>query len=240
MPPRLNAGLSRPRNRILAALPTAAFNRLRTKLDHVELPLREIISPSGAPITHVYFPQDGLVSMVQRLADGAVVEVGLIGREGFVGIPAILGARSGTTEANVQIKGSALRITTKALREATQRNKQLNSLLLGFVHAFSLQVTQTAACNSLHDLQQRLARWLLSASDRYGSEELALSHEFLSMMLGSRRASVTIGLGLLRRGGHIATAHGRIKIVDRRALEKVACECYRTVRDEYRRLLPLH
>lgn len=236
MQPRITEPQSR--NRLLAALPAAEFNRLRDNLDHIELPLREIISPAGGAITHAYFPEDGLVSLVQPLSDGSSVEVGLIGREGFVGTVLMLGARSSPAEANVQLKGSATRITTKALRDALPRNKQLNSLLLAYTHALLIQVTQTAVCNSRHNLQERLARWLLTARDRAESEELNLSHEFLSMMLGRRRAGVTVALGVMRKAGFIENSHGRIRIIDRRGLEKAACECYRVVRDEYNRLLP--
>lgn len=227
-----------PRNHLLAALPAAEFKRLRASLDYVDLPVRKILAPAGSVITHAYFVEDGLVSLVQNLADGAAVEVGLIGREGFVGIPLVLGARSSPSEANVQLKASALRITAKALREATQRSKPLNALLLSYTHALQIQVTQTAACNGRHDLRQRLARWLLSALDRCDGDALALSHEYLSMMIGRRRAGVTVALGAMKKAGLVTNSHGRILIVDRRGLEKAACECYRLVRDEYRRLLP--
>jgi CRP-like cAMP-binding protein len=226
------------RNGLLAALPASEFKRLRSSLQHVELPVREIISASGSVITHAYFVEEGVVSIVQPMADGAAVEVGLIGREGMVGVPLLLGSRTSPTEANVQLKASALRITAKALREATQRNKTLNSLLLSFTHAFHIQVTQTAACNGRHDLQQRLARWLLAARDRSDSDRLPLSHEFLAMMLGRRRAGVTVALGAMKRTGLIKNHRGYIEIVDRRGLEKIACECYRLIRDEYRRMLP--
>lgn len=237
MQPRIN-DQSQSRNHLLASLPAAEFSRLRASLDHIELPVREIISPPGVVITHAYFPENGLVSLVQPLSDGSAVEVGLIGREGFVGSVLMLGAQSSPSEANVQLKGSAARITTKALREALPRNKQLNALLLAYTHALLIQVTQTAVCNNRHNLQERLARWLLSAQDRAESDELALSHEFLSMMLGRRRAGVTVALGLMRKAGLIENSHGRIRIIDRRGLEKAACECYRVVRDEYKRLLP--
>lgn len=235
---RADARPIQPRNRLLAALPAAEFKRLRSSLEPVELPVRKIISPAGSVITHAYFIENGVVSIVQHMADGAAVEVGLIGREGFVGIPIVLGTRTSPAEANVQLKASAFRMTTKALLEATQRSKQLNALLLCYTHALHIQVTQTAACNGRHDLHQRLARWLLSAHDRSDSDELALSHELLSMMLGRRRAGVTVTLGTMRRAGLIKNLYGRIQVVDRRGLEKAACECYRLVRDEYRRLLP--
>jgi CRP-like cAMP-binding protein len=227
-----------PRNRLLGALPAGDWKRLRASLEFVELPVRETLIPAGSVITHAYFVEGGVVSLVQNLSDGAAVEVGLIGREGFVGVPLALGARTCPSEANVQLAGSALRISAKDLREAAQRSKALNTLLLSFANAFQIQVTQTAACNGRHELQPRLARWLLSALDRCEGNELALSHEFLSMMIGRRRAGVTVALGAMKQAGLIANSHGRIQVVDRRGLEKAACECYRLVRDEYRRLLP--
>lgn len=234
------AELSSPqsRNKLLAALPAGEFKRLRSSLQHVDLPVREVISAAGEVITHAYFIEEGIVSIIQPMVDGAAVEVELIGREGFVGIPLVLVARTSPTEANVQLPASGLRITAKALRDATQRNKTLNSMLLCFTHAFHIQVTHTAACNGRHDLPQRLARWLLTARDRSDSDDLALSHEFLGMMLGRRRAGVTVALGAMKKLGLVENHRGHIQIVDRRGLEKTACECYRMICDEYRRTLP--
>ncbi|HVA12979.1 MAG TPA: Crp/Fnr family transcriptional regulator [Stellaceae bacterium] len=230
---------SQPRNRLLAALPAAELKRLRAHLEPVELPLRAIISPRDAIITHAYFVESGLVSLVQPLSDGAAVEVGLIGREGFIGTPVMLGARSSSAEANIQLKGSGFRIATEALQDAAaEKNSRLRPLLLSFTQALHAQVMQTAACNGRHELAQRLARWLLSAGDRAESHELPLRHEFLSMMLGRRRAGVTVALGKMKQAGLIENSLGRIVIRDRRGMEKAACECYRVVRDEYRRLLP--
>ena len=236
--PSSGSNSSRPRNRLLAALPAPEFAWLRADLEPVELHLRDIIVPPDRAITHAYFVEAGLVSLVQPLSDGAAVEVGLIGREGFVGAPLLLGVRQTPAEANVQLKGSALRITAGALQDAIQKSAHLHSLLLSFTNALHVQVTQTAACNGRHELNQKLARWLLSARDRTDSDELALSHEFISMMLGRRRAGVTVALGNLKKVGLIGNSVGRITILDRPGLEAAACECYRVVRDEYRRLLP--
>ena len=227
----------RPLNRLLAALAPAEFKRLRVHLEPVDLSVRDVVSPAVGLIAHVYFPEAGMVSLIQRMADGAVTEVGLIGREGFVGIPVLLGARAGTTEANVQMKGSALRMTAKAFLQAIARSETLRMRLLGFTHALHGQVTQTAACNNRHTIQKRLARWLLMAHDCVDGDELELSHEFLSMMVGARRPSVTMTLGKMRSAGLIATGHGYIIIRNRRGLEAAACECYGTVRKAYRTLL---
>lgn len=236
--PPTGGGFLPPRNRLLAALPAKEFERLRANLEPVELSLRDIITPADRAISHAYFVEQGLVSLVQPLSDGAAVEVGLIGREGFVGTPLLLGVAQTPAEANVQLKGSALRITAEALLAAVQKSAELQSLLLSFTNALHIQVTQTAACNSRHELNQKLARWLLSARDRTESDELALSHEFLSMMLGRRRAGVTVALGNMKKAGLIENSVGRVRILDREGLENAACECYRVVSDEYRRLLP--
>ncbi|MGH6994560.1 MAG: Crp/Fnr family transcriptional regulator [Candidatus Binataceae bacterium] len=224
-------------NDLLAALAPVAFNRLRPHLRSVKLSLRQIVSPAGDAIRHVYFPETGMISLVQRMADGGVTEVGMIGREGFFGIPLLLGARTGVSEANVQMKGTALRMSAKAFQAAVSRNGDLKARLLRFSHALHGQVTQTAACNARHSLRQKLARWLLTAHDRAAGDELVLSHEFLSMMLGTRRAGVTTALGKMRVAGLIASAAGRVAILDRAGLEAAACECYGVVRAEYRRLL---
>jgi CRP-like cAMP-binding protein len=235
--PRSSTRPFRPRNQLLAALAPPEFKRLYGRLERVDLSLRDVVSSTSGPIAHVYFPETGMISLIQRMADGAVTEVGLIGREGFVGIPVLLGASVGLAEANVQMKGSALRMTAKAFRQAIARNEGLKTRLLGFAHALHGQVTQTAACNSRHPVQKRLARWLLMAHDCAEGDELVLSHEFLSIMLGTRRPSVTMALGKMRSAGLVTTGHGRVIIRDRRGLEAAACECYGTVRKSYRTLL---
>jgi CRP-like cAMP-binding protein len=232
-----NSAFPQTRNRLLAALPATEFKRLRPDLEFIDLPLRKVLSAADANITHGYFIEDGLISLVQPLSDGTAVEVGLIGNEGFVGTALLLGTRRTPTEANVQLKSSAWRISAAALLEAVKKNPRLQAVLLHFTSALHAQITQTAACNSRHELGPKLSRWLLSASDRTQSSELALSHEFVAMMLGRRRAGVTVALGNLKRAGLIDNTLGRIEIVDRRGLEKMACECYGLVRDEYERLL---
>jgi CRP-like cAMP-binding protein len=226
------------RNRLLAALPVAEFKRLRPDLELVDLPLRKVLLAADAIITHSYFIEDGLISLVQPLSDGTAVEIGLIGHEGFVGTALLLGTNRTPAEANVQMKASAWRITAAALQDAIKKNPRLQALLLHCTSALHAQVTQTAACNSRHELGPKLARWLLSASDRAHSSELPLSHDFLAMMLSRRRSGVTVALGELKRAGLIENSPRLVKIIARPGLEKASCECYRMVRDEYKRLLP--
>jgi CRP-like cAMP-binding protein len=179
-----------------------------------------------------------MVSLVQPLENGAMIEVGMIGSEGFVGVPVLLGAETSPLEAMVQIPGSALRMQTSAFRDELGSRPALLQLLLRYTQALHIQVSLSAGCNGRHTLPERLARWLLMARDRASSDDLPLSHEFLSMMLGVRRAGVTVTVGTLKSAGLINNSHGRVTIIDRQGLEAASCECYRTVRTEYDRLLP--
>lgn len=224
-------------NRLLASLPASAFAALRQDLEPVPLPLKQVLSAPGAPVAHVFFPESGMVSLVHPLEDGAQIEVGVIGREGFVGVPALLGADTSPTEAMVQIPGSGLRLAVAVFRDQLRQSQPLSDLLLRYAQALHVQVAQTAACNGRHVLPERLARWLLMARDRADSDELPLSHEFLSMMLGARRVGVTLALGALRTAGIIRNRHGKVTIVDRAALEEASCECYRSIKRQYDLLL---
>lgn len=225
-------------NRLLAALPPDDLARLRRHLEPINLPLRKTLSKPGRVIDYAYFPEHGMVSLVAPLADGAYIEVGVIGREGCVGATVIHGVGTYPAEAMVQVAGAALRIDAKLLLREAGRSAELTRLLLRFTHALHVQVTQTAACNGRHTLQERLARWLLVTRDRIDDEVVPLTHEFLSMMLGTRRAGVTVALGGLKTAGVVRTAPGRIAILDRAGLEGASCECYRNVRVEYDDLLP--
>jgi CRP-like cAMP-binding protein len=225
-------------NRLLAALAAEDLDSLKGHLEPVPLAQRQTLSTPDTPINHVYFPQEGMVSLVQPLDDGAMIEVGMIGKEGLVGVPILLGADASPLEAMVQIPGCALRMEASAFREQADRRTALLGLLLRYVQALHIQVALSAACNGRHTLPERLARWLLMARDRATSDVLPLRHEFLSMMLGVRRAGVTTAVGTLKAAGLIHNTHGQITITDRQGLEAAACECYRTVRNEYQRLIP--
>jgi CRP-like cAMP-binding protein len=224
-------------NRLLLALSREDLDPLRRHLEPVPLTHKLILSSSNTPIDCVYFPQEGMVSLVQPLENGAMIEVGMIGNEGFVGVPVLLGADTSPLEAMVQIPGSALRMRASVFREEAGRRTALLGLLLRYVQALHIQVTLSAACNGRHSLPERLARWLLTARDRATSDQLPLSHEFLSMMLGVRRAGVTVAVGTLKAAGLIHNTHGQVTILDRQGLEGACCECYHTVRNEYQRLV---
>jgi CRP-like cAMP-binding protein len=229
MPPRVPTPVT---NRLLSALPPKELARLRRYLEPVPLPLRLTLSKPGVSIDHVYFPQGGMVSLVQSLEDGAQIEVGVIGREGFVGTAVLLGADASPVEAMVQIAGSALRMHVSVFREQVLRSNPFSDILYRYAQVLHIQVSQSAACNGRHVLQERLARWLLTARDRADSDELPLSHEFLAMMLGTRRPGVTLALGAFRTAGIICNRNSRVTIIDRASLEDAACECYLSVKRE--------
>jgi len=229
---------NRIRNRLLGALPAAGREVLLPELQPIVLSVGDTLSAAGEAITHAYFIEEGIVSLVQPLSDGAAIEVAVIGREGFVGFPLLLGSEIAASDAKVEFKGTALKVAAKALLEAAHGSSELKSLLLRFAYAVHVQVAQTAACNGRHNVRQRLARWLLAARDRSDTDELAVSHEMLSTSLGLRRAGVTVALGEMKSLGLISNTHGCIRIADGEGLAAVACECYRLVRDEYSRSLP--
>jgi CRP-like cAMP-binding protein len=236
----MRARPARPKNgnRLLADLPGEDRDRLIRQAELRELTLHQSLVLPGKRIDYVHFPEAGIVSLVQPLQDGTAVEIAMVGREGFVGIAPVLGASTSLAEAIVRIPGPAWRIRAAVLRQEMMRSPALLDLLLRYILAAHLQVSQSVACNSRHALPQRVARWLLAARDRVGGDELALSHEALAEMLGMRRASVTVALGALRKAGLIENSPGRIAILDAKGLEAAACECYRTVSEEYTRLLP--
>lgn len=221
------------KNMILAALSQKEYKRLLPNLEFISLPLDVSLYRSGDAIDYVYFPDEGLVSLVTKMRNGTIIEVGLIGSEGMVGIPVLLGDNIAFEEAIVQIAGSAMRMRTDLLKESLRLNHSplLTELLL-YTRTLMKQVSQTAACNRLHTVEERFSRWLLMCHDRMESDELPLKQEFISQMLGVRRASVgSVAAGLQTRGV-IRYSRGRINILKRKELEEAACECYRTVAGE--------
>jgi CRP-like cAMP-binding protein len=224
-------------NRLLAALSSADFALLAPALQPTSLELKQVLYAAHQPIETAYFLESGIVSMLAPLEDGRFMEVGLVGREGLAGLAAVLGADSSTTEAMVQMQGTALRVRTAALCEAFEASSTLRRLLLRYMQAFHAQVAQTAACNGHHRLEERLARWLLMAHDRARGDEFPMTQEFMSMMLGVRRAGVSVAASILQKAGLIDYKHGCIIVLDRPGLEGAACECYGTVRQQFEHLL---
>lgn len=224
-------------NRLLATLPSQDVARLENKFERVDMPLRLTLSKPEKPIAHVYFPLSGMISLVQTLKDGSTVEVGLIGREGFFGVPLLHGVKSSPIEAMVQGTGEALRMETKAFLAEVDKNVPFQKILARYAQALFIQVTQTAVCNARHTVPQRMSRWLLEADDRIGGKAMPLSHEFLALMLGTRRPSVTLALGKFKDAGLVTSGRGRVGISNRAGVIAEACECYHTVHKEFARLL---
>ena len=224
-------------NRLLAALPAEDYQRLASHLEFVELSLHQVLYEQGEPIEYVYFPDRAIVSLVTVMEDGTTMEVSLVGQEGMVGIPAILGGYTTTTQAIVQVADRALRMSANALRTEFNRGGALQKLLLHYTQFLLAQVSQTAICNRLHPLEARFARWLLLVQDSIQSNELPLTQEFVAQMLGVRRSGITVAAGTLRQSGIIYYTRGRITVLNRQSLEATACECYRVIQKEYNVLL---
>jgi CRP-like cAMP-binding protein len=226
-----------PRNRLLAALPNEEYQRLLPHLELVSLSLNQVLYEIDEPITFVYFPQESIVPLVAPMEDGAIIEVGLVGQSGMVGILAILGGMTKAHRAIVQVADSALRMNATVLRTEFNRGGTLQRLLLRYIQTLLAQATQTLACNRFHPTEERLARWLLLVQDSIQSDEFLLTQEFIGQMLGVRRSSVTIAAGNLSQAGLINYKRGKITIVDRAGLEEFSCECYSVIRDEAAQVL---
>jgi len=225
------------RNELLNALPAGVYARLLPYLESAEVPSKHVLWKPDAPIRSVYFPRSCVLSHLVPLASEAPVEAATVGREGFAGVPVLLGADSTSTEALVQVAGELVRLPVAALREVQAHDGALTALLLRYAQALYEQTAQSVACNRRHAMEERCARWLLMTYDRVGAESFALTQEFLAAMLGVRRASVTVAAGMLQQAGLITYRRGRITILDGERLEQAACECYSVVRAQHERLL---
>jgi CRP-like cAMP-binding protein len=225
------------RNCLLAALPPDDFALLAGSLRRVEMVLKQVLHEPNQPIETVYFPETGTVSMLAALEDGELLEVGVVGREGMVGLPVILEGESSITEPMVQIPGTGWHVRTATVKQAFDTSPALRSLFLRYVLAYHNQVTQTAACYARHPLEERLARWLLMVHDRAEGDELPLTQEFIAQMLGVRRAGVSVAAGTFQKAGLLSYMHGHIIILDRPGLEAAACECYRIMQRQFEHLL---
>jgi CRP-like cAMP-binding protein len=223
---RTDATDKRVENKILLAIPDGEFRAIRPHLEAVELGSHDILHESHQVLQYVHFPNDGLISLVVVLADGKTVEAGIVGKEGLVGIPAVAGLSRSPLREVVQIKGDGLRIAVTTVRELLASAPQLRHELERFSVVLGLQMAQTAGCNRLHDVEQRLARWLLMARDRVRSESLPITHDFLATMLGTDRPSVSLAAGVLQKAGVIEYSRGSVKILNSAELERISCECY--------------
>jgi CRP-like cAMP-binding protein len=224
------------RNRILAALPHAEYARITEDLEPFALATHTVLYEADTPISHVYFPTSGCVSMVNVMQEGAV-EVGTIGFEGFAGLPLLLDDDRMPTRAFGQLTGSSYRMQSAAFQSSLEQNPAFERLLNRHALALFNQAAQSVACNRLHTLESRCARWLLMTHDRMRMEPFTLTHEFLSYMLGVHRPAVTLAAGVLQRAGLIRYTRGKVTVLDRAGLEAVACACYEVTRKNYERLI---
>jgi CRP-like cAMP-binding protein len=224
-------------NRLLALLSTDDYDRLRPHLAKCELKYKQILYDVARPIEHVYFPIDGVASLVLTMEDGFGVEVGTIGSEGMVGLPVILGDFHAPSSVYVQVPGRALKMDAGEFRTELALSSTLKIVALRYVHAFFNQVAQSAACAHHHKIEQRCCRWLLMTRDRMPSDDFLLTQEFLGMMLGVQRPSVSLVMNALQTAGAIRYARGHVAILNRQALHDRACECYEVSRREFDRFL---
>lgn len=220
-------------NQILRALPQADLEHLSRSLQRLPLQQKQVLHEPGAPIEHVHFVEEGLASVLTTMGEGEAVEVRMAGREGLTGFSYVLGAHSLRQQIIVQVPGSALRMSASVFKSEFDRSEALRRTVLRYVSIALSMTAQTAACNTLHLIEQRCARWLLNASDRIGSNTMPMTHEFLALLLGVRRPGVTAVAGKLQGSGLIRYHRGRLTILDREGLERSACECYRADRQEF-------
>lgn len=228
---------SMPNNYLLRRLPPKEYRRLLPHLEVVPLKFKQILYQARSVIDYVYFPTSGVASTLAIMANGDAIEVANIGNEGFVGLNTLVGADITPNEVIVQVEGAALRMEAGALREAVGRDGPLRRSLMLYNTAFLTQVSYSVACNGLHPIRQRCCRWLLMTHDRVEANEMPLTHEFLAIMLGVRRPSVSEVLHPLQAEGLLRYTRGKITVLDRAGLEAAACECYQSVKDEFHRLL---
>lgn len=239
--PRATAPASKPRNKLLCALPADQLDHLMRSVTRTTLRPRQMLHMSGTPMQDVYFIERGLVSVSAHFSSGASVEVWLVGSEGMTGVPVVLGDDDRPPlQRVVQIGGEAYRISRESLRSALRENDALRGLLQRYVQFVLLEAAQESGCNAMHDLKQRLSRWLLLARDALGHDEIGLTHRTLARLLGVRRASVTDCLHVLAEAGAVRTTRGVIIIDDAAKLSAAACNCYGVIRREYKRLIGGH
>ena len=216
-------------NRILLALPDNEFRSIRPHLEFLPLPHHRLLYEPNRKIDFLYFPNRGLISLVIVMEDGKTVEVAVLGREGFAGVPAVFGLTRSTVREVVQIGGDGFKIKAAAFRQALRSSPLLQAALGRYAVVLAMQISQTAACNRLHDIERRLARWLLMAQDRVDDGVVPITHDFLATMLGTDRPSVSVAAASLQRKEIIDYTRGTVRILNRKNLEASACECYQTI-----------
>jgi CRP-like cAMP-binding protein len=227
---RTNAAGKPVGNQILLSISDSEFSSLRPHLEHVRLPNHLVLHEAGGRLEFAYFLNRGLISLVVVMKDGRTAEAGIVGNEGFTGTQAIVGLRKGPLRGVVQITGDGFRIKVGALQDVLELTPHFRMMLNRYAAIRGMQIAQTAACNRLHEIRQRLARWLLMTQDRVDAGALPITHDFLATMLGTDRPTVSLAAGVLQKERLIEYSRGAVKIVNRKELEDSACECYRVIR----------
>jgi CRP-like cAMP-binding protein len=227
---RTNAAGKPVSNKILLSISDSDYSSLRPHLEYVSLPNHLVLHEAGGKLEFAYFPNRGLISLVVVMKDGKTAEAGIVGNEGFTGTLAAVGLSRSPLQAVVQITGDGFRVEVGALQNILELTPHLQLMLSRYAAIRGMQVAQTAACNRLHDIEQRLARWLLMTQDRVDSGSLLITHDFLATMLGTDRSTVSLAAGVLQRKELIEYARGAVKILNRKKLEDSACECYEVIR----------
>jgi CRP-like cAMP-binding protein len=230
---------SRPlQNRILAALSREEYERLAPHLQETSLSIGMILYNFDEPITHVYFPNSGtLGSLLSTTKHDAAIEIGVTGSEGLLGFSVLMGLETTPHQVLIQIPGTALKIKPAALRKEFKLGGRLHDSVLKYTHALFTQASQTALCNRLHSVEERLARWLLTAHDRVESDQFPLTHDFMARMLGANRATVSLTAATIQQAGYIRYTRGKLTILNREGLEDTSCDCYRIVKKRYEDIL---
>jgi CRP-like cAMP-binding protein len=233
----LNSASNGARNRLLDVLDVAARERLLAGAERVTLGLHDPVHEAGEPISHVYFPLHGVLSLVIPFEDGSLTEVATIGNEGFAGTALVLGTDRAVTRCFSQVPGESLRVDAGHFRAEFAATPETRSLFQRYTQTMIDQLSHSAACNSAHPVERRACRWILMCHDRVSQGEITLTQEFLAEMLGVRRPTVSMVAGMLQKAGLISYSRGRIRVVDRAGLEAASCECYAAVRRAFDRLL---
>ena len=224
-------------NHLLAALSTDDFARIEPQLEPISLKLGQVLYEAGDTMSHIYFPTTAIISLLYIMENGGTAEIGIAGNNGLVGIALFMGGDTTSNRAIVQSAGAAVRMKKDDLLVEFKRGGLFQDLLLRYTQALMTQISQTAVCNRLHSVEQQLCRWLLINHDQLAADTLIMTHDLIANMLGVRREGVTVAAGHLQDNGYIRYSRGTVTILDRKGLEKVACECYQVVSREYDRLL---
>jgi CRP-like cAMP-binding protein len=220
-------------NQLLAALPTDERKRLLPDLEHVPLAVGDVLYEPDEPIRYIYFPNNGVVSILSTVGERMSIEIGMVGKEGMVGIPVFLGVDTATNQAVVQVPGDAVKMLAETFKGVAKREGPFHDLLHLYTHALLTQMSLSIACNRFHNVEKRFARWLLVIHDRVNGDEFLLTQKYISRMLGAHRPHVTTAAGTLQKAGLIRYRRGRIAILDRDGLEKSSCDCYRCGKENF-------